>query len=352
MNNYKNILADKLYESVKSVYKNIENLKCINYEENNEGFYCDYNIPPINPKSFSMIRNRIMENKFEFAFELYKFSGVYEDGNSKKAMLQRIYVIAFPSKLELDNYKKFLEDASKNDHKVLGSKLNLFSSSNEIGQGLTLWHPKGAIIRYMMESFGQKAHLLNDYEWVYSPHIGKKELWEISGHLDFYKDSMYNPISIDDEEYYLKPMNCPFHINIYNSEIHSYKNLPVKYAEYGTVYRYELSGALNGLTRVRGFTQDDAHIICTPEQVENEIIEALKFSLYILKSFGMKKFQPYIATKPKDKFIGDEKQWENATEVLKRAILAIGLDYKIDEGGGAFYGPKIDLKLLDSFNRE
>ena len=204
----------------------------------------------------------------------------------------------------------------------------------------------------MLESFGQTAHILNDYQWVYTPHIGRADLWKTSGHLDYYKHSMYNPIVIDDEEYYLKPMNCPFHINIYNSEVHSYRDLPIKYAEYGTVYRYELSGTLNGLTRVRGFTQDDAHIICTPEQIESEVAAALKFSLYILRSFGFENFQPYISTKPKSKFIGKDSDWEMATEILKKAVVSAELDYKIDDGGGAFYGPKIDLKLKDSLNRE
>jgi threonyl-tRNA synthetase len=208
------------------------------------------------------------------------------------------------------------------------------------------------MIRYLLESFGQKAHLLNGYEWVYTPHIGRAELWKTSGHLDFYKDAMYSPMIIDQEEYYLKPMNCPFHINIYNSEIHSYRDLPVKYAEYGTVYRYELSGTLNGLTRVRGFTQDDAHIICTPEQISKEVTDALKFSMYMLRSFGLSRFQAYISTKPKEKFVGDIKDWEMATDVLKRAVVSAGLEYEIDEGGGAFYGPKIDLKLFDSLNRE
>jgi len=208
------------------------------------------------------------------------------------------------------------------------------------------------MLRYVLESFGQQAHILNGYDWVYSPHIGRAELWKTSGHLDFYRDSMYRPIVIDDEEYYLKPMNCPFHIAIYNSSIHSYRELPVKYAEYGTVYRYELSGTLNGLTRVRGFTQDDAHIICTPEQVEKEVADALKFSLYVLQSFGLTQFKPYISTKPKTKFIGDDDDWEMATDVLKKAVESAGLTYEIDEGGGAFYGPKIDLKLKDALNRE
>jgi threonyl-tRNA synthetase len=261
-------------------------------------------------------------------------------------------VTAYKTKEEFDRHMAFVLEASKRDHKKLGSQLKLFSFSDRIGQGLTLWHPKGAMLRYILQDFGQKAHILNGYEWVCTPHIGRSELWKTSGHLDFYRDSMYSPIVIEEEEYYLKPMNCPFHIEIYNSEIHSYKDLPVKYAEYGTVYRYELSGALNGLNRVRGFTQDDAHIICTPEQIGAEVAEALKFSLYILRSFGLEKFVPYLSTKPKAKFVGNEEDWQMATEVLRKAIESAGLDYKIDEGGGAFYGPKIDLKLKDSLDRE
>jgi threonyl-tRNA synthetase len=244
-----------------------------------------------------------------------------------------------------------MNEAALRDHKVLGPQLKLFSSSSDIGQGLILWHPKGAMLRYILEQFGQRAHILNDYQWVYSPHIGRAELWRTSGHLDFYKDSMYSPIAIDDEEYYLKPMNCPFHINIYNSEPRSYRDLLFRMAEYGTVYRYELSGALNGLTRVRGFTQDDAHIICSPEQIESEVANALKFSLYILRSFGFNDFDAYVSTKPKEKFIGDDSVWAMATDVLKNAVVSAGLNYQIDEGGGAFYGPKIDLKLKDSLGR-
>lgn len=344
MEYYKKQLAERLSNAVKA--------ECIHYEENHNGFFCDYDIPPLNPPVFSEIGKSMDSSGIECTYELHSFSGVYEDGNAVNRMLQRIYVTAFQNASDFDKYKAFVAEAQKRDHKVLGNELKLFSSSNEIGQGLNLWHPKGAMLRYMLESFGQTAHILNDYEWVYTPHIGKSDLWKTSGHLDFYKESMYNPIIIDDEEYYLKPMNCPFHIHNYNSEIHSYRDLPIKYAEYGTVYRYELSGTLNGLTRVRGFTQDDAHIICTPEQVEAEVTQALKFSLYMLHSFGLEQFEPYVSTKPKNKSIGKESDWEMATEILKKAVRAVGLEYQIDEGGGAFYGPKIDLKLRDSLNRQ
>lgn len=349
MENYKKLLADKLSDSVKMCFKN---MVFVNFKETDEGFYCDYDIPPLNPSAFSMISQNMNTDGIVCAFEIDSFSGVYEEGSAENRVLQRIYVTAFQTLSEYEAYKHFVEEALKRDHKTLGNELKLFSHSNDIGQGLTLWNPKGAMVRYLIENFGQTSHILNDYQWVYSPHIGRAELWKTSGHLDFYRDSMYSPIVIDDEEYYLKPMNCPFHINIYNNEVRSYRDLPIKYAEYGTVYRYELSGALNGLTRVRGFTQDDAHIFCTPEQVEKEVINALKFSLYILRSFGLDSFQPYVSTKPKHKFIGEDNDWEMATEILKKAVLSTGLTYKIDEGGGAFYGPKIDLKLRDSLKRE
>ncbi|HEX2947441.1 MAG TPA: threonine--tRNA ligase [Clostridia bacterium] len=286
------------------------------------------------------------------ALKLMHFSGAYWNGDAENAVLQRIYGTAWENPDELKSYINRVEEASKRDHRILGSQLDLFSSSQVIGQGLVLWHPKGAMIRFLLEKFSQTAHILNGYDWVYTPHIGRSELWKTSGHLQFYKESMYSAIEIDNEEYYLKPMSCPFHVMIYNSSLRSYKDLPIRYAEYATVYRYELSGVLQGLTRVRGFTQDDAHIICTPEQVYGEIVSALKFSLYILKSFGLSDFKAYVATKPEKKSIGDDKDWDTAIESLKSAVLEAGLVYEIDEGGGAFYGPKIDLKLRDALGRE
>ncbi|NJD04826.1 MAG: threonine--tRNA ligase [Ruminiclostridium sp.] len=286
------------------------------------------------------------------AFKLLRFSGAYWKGDSQNPMLQRIYGTAWQDGKQLKEYLLKIEEAAKRDHRVLGAQLDFFSSSQEIGQGLVLWHPKGAMVRYLLEKFSQSVHIMNGYEWVYSPHIGRSSLWKTSGHLQFYKDSMYNAIEIDDEEYYLKPMNCPFHIMIYNSLLRSYKDLPIRYAEYGTVYRYELSGVLQGLTRVRGFTQDDAHIICTSEQIHNEVVKALKFSLYILESFGMHDFKAYVATKPEKKSIGDDDTWNSAIQCLKDAVVESGLEYEIDDGGGAFYGPKIDLKLMDSLGRE
>jgi threonyl-tRNA synthetase len=286
------------------------------------------------------------------AFKLMHLSGAYWKGDAENPMLQRIYGTAWETADDLNAYIRRIEDASKRDHRTLGSQLDLFSSSQSIGQGLILWHPKGAMVRYLLEKFSQTAHILNGYEWVYTPHIGRSELWKTSGHLQYYKETMYSPIEIDNEEYYLKPMSCPFHVMIYNSSLKSYRDLPVRYAEYATVYRYELSGTLQGLTRVRGFTQDDAHIICTPEQVRDEISNALKFSLYILKAFGLNDFKAYVATKPEKKSIGDDKDWNDAIESLKKAVIEAGLEYDIDEGGGAFYGPKIDLKIKDALGRE
>ncbi|MCS6772475.1 MAG: threonine--tRNA ligase, partial [Kiritimatiellae bacterium] len=213
-----------------------------------------------------------------------------------------------------------------------GKELDLFSISDEVGPGLILWHPKGARIRVLVEDFSRQAHLENGYEWVFSPHIGRAHLWETSGHLSFYKENMYAPMDIEGEAYYAKPMNCPFHIQIYKSHIRSYRDLPKRYAEYGTVYRYERSGVLHGLTR------DDAHIFCRPDQVEDEILRALEFSLFILRKMGLTDFKAYLATRP-EKYVGDVAEWEKATEALRRAVEKEGLPYEVDEGGGAFYGP-------------
>ena len=261
------------------------------------GFYCDFDLPePLNAEKINAINNWLSTTDIDCAYELSGFSGAYHEGDANKKMLQRIYVIAFETQTELRNHRDKLSIAAEHDHKKLGARLGLFSTSDAVGQGLVLWHPKGAAIRFLLEQFSQAAHMLNGYQWAYTPHIGRSELWKISGHLDNFRDNMYNPIDIDGDEYYLKPMNCPFHFIIYNSETRSYRDLPIRIAEFGNVYRYELSGALHGLTRVRGFTQDDAHIICTPEQAEGEVAFALKFSLYILRSFGLTEFKPYVST--------------------------------------------------------
>ena len=349
MSDFKNELVKAIQNFVAYLF----NGEFVSSEFTDYGLFCDFDMSePLNPEKLDILKENMKNQNIACVYELSSFSGVYQDGDSNKKMLQRIYVTAFKEQAEFEDYKRKIILASEHDHKRLGAQLGLFSTSEEIGQGLVLWHPKGATIRFLLEQFSQTAHLMNGYQWVYTPHIGRSELWGISGHLENYKDTMYNPIDIDGEKYYLKPMNCPFHFIIYNSETRSYRDLPMRMAEFGTVYRYELSGTLHGLTRVRGFTQDDAHIICTPEQVESEVAFALKFSLYIIRSFGLSKFKPYISTKPKTKSIGSNDEWDMATEVLKKAVVAAGLEYEIDEGGGAFYGPKIDLKLYDSLGRE
>jgi threonyl-tRNA synthetase len=285
------------------------------------------------------------------AFKLLNIAGAYWRGDEKNRMLQRIYGTAWETSEQLEQYLWRLEEARKRDHRRLGKELDLFSVSDDVGPGLILWHPKGAMIRVLAEDFSRQAHLANGYEWVFSPHIGRAHLWETSGHLDFYKENMYAPMDIEGEAYYAKPMNCPFHIQIFKSQIRSYRDLPKRYAEYGTVYRFERGGVLHGLTRVRGFTQDDAHIFCRPDQIEDEISRALEFSLYILRSFGLSDFKAYLATIP-EKYVGDPAEWDRATAALRRAIDEHALPYEIDEGGGAFYGPKIDLKVNDALGRE
>jgi threonyl-tRNA synthetase len=284
-------------------------------------------------------------------FKLMHVAGAYWRGDEKRPMLQRIYGTAWNSKEELEQYLWRLEEAKKRDHRRLGKELDLFSVSDDVGPGLILWHPKGALIRVIAEDFSRQAHLQNGYEWVFSPHIGRAQLWETSGHLGFYKENMYSPMDIDGEDYYAKPMNCPFHIQIYKSHMRSYRDLPRRYAEYGTVYRYERSGVLHGLTRVRGFTQDDAHIFCRPDQVEEEISRALEFSLYVLRAFGLTDFKAYLSTRP-EKYVGEPADWDKATEALRRAVEQHDIVYELDEGGGAFYGPKIDLKVHDALGRE
>jgi len=285
------------------------------------------------------------------AFKLLRVSGAYWRGDEKRPMLQRIYGTVWPSKAELEQYLWRIEEAKRRDHRKLGRELDLYSISEDVGPGLILWHPKGALIRVLAEDFSRQAHLTSGYEWVFSPHIGRAHLWETSGHLDFYAENMYAPMDIEGDAYYAKPMNCPFHIEIFKSHVRSYRDLPKRYAEYGTVYRFERSGVLHGLTRVRGFTQDDAHIFCRPDQMEDEISKALEFSLYVLRAFGLDDFKAYLSTRP-DKYVGDPADWEHATEGLRRAIEAHNIAYELDEGGGAFYGPKIDLKVNDALGRE
>lgn len=285
------------------------------------------------------------------AFKLLSIAGAYWRGNENNPMLTRIYGTAWENPKELRLYLKLLEELKKRDHRKLGKELDLFSLHEEAGAGLVYWHPKGARIRLAIENFWRDQHYKNGYEMVYTPHVGKAWLWETSGHLDFYKEDMYPPMEMDKAQYYAKPMNCPFHIMIYNNTKHSYRDLPCRWAELGTVYRYEKAGALHGLLRVRGFTQDDAHIICTPEQMGDEILEVLRFSLFMLRSFGFQEISAYLSTKP-EKSVGESAKWDTATEALRTAIETEGLDYEIDEGGGVFYGPKIDLKIKDALGRQ
>jgi len=284
-------------------------------------------------------------------FKLLSIAGAYWRGDERNPMLQRIYGTAWNTREELEHYLWKQEEARKRDHRRLGKELDLFSVSDDVGPGLILWHPKGARIRVLFEDFIRQAHLEHGYEWVFSPHIGRAHLWHTSGHLDFYQESMYAPMDIEGEEYYIKPMNCPFHIHIYQSHLRSYRDLPQRYAEFGTVYRYERSGTLHGLARVRGFTQDDAHIFCRPDQVEEEISRALEFSLFVLRTIGLRDFKAYLSTLP-EKHVGETADWDRATEALRRAVEAHDLPYEVDEGGGAFYGPKIDLKVKDALERE
>ncbi len=284
-------------------------------------------------------------------FKLLSIAGAYWRGSEKNKMLTRIYGTAWASKADLKAYMDHLADVEKRDHRKLGKELDLFSLHEEAGPGLVYWHPRGARVRQVIEQFWREEHYKNGYEMVYTPHVGKSWLWETSGHLGFYKDGMYPPMEMDNTDYYVKPMNCPFHIMIYQNSKRSYRDLPFRWAELGTVYRYEKAGSLHGLMRVRGFTQDDAHLFVTPDQMDDEIMEVLRFSLHMLHSFGFKDIHAYISTKP-EKSVGEVEKWDAATEALKKAVEKEGLQYDIDEGGGAFYGPKIDLKIKDAIGRE
>ena len=285
------------------------------------------------------------------AFKLTSIAGAYWRGSESNPMLQRIYAVAFETQAEIDAYLSMQEEAAKRDHRKLGKQLDLYSINETVGPGLVLWHPKGARIRHAIETFWKEEHFANGYELIYTPHIGRGDLWRTSGHLDFYKDAMYSPMDIDGIPYYVKPMNCPFHIQIYQSGSHSYRDLPLRWAELGTVYRFEKAGVLHGLLRVRGFTQDDAHIICTPEQIEAEMQEVLRFSLNIWKTFGFKEIKAYLATRPAGA-VGEPARWETAQNSLLSAAQKEGLAVEIDRGGGVFYGPKIDLKVKDSLGHE
>jgi len=287
------------------------------------------------------------------AIKLMQISGAYWRGDERNPMLQRIYGTAWETAEQLKEYQDRLAEAEKRDHRKLGMQLDLFSVQPEqMGGGLILWHPKGGLIRHIAEEFCKEEHLAHGYDLVYSPHIGKSTLWETSGHLEFFKENMYAPMDIDGQEYYLKPMNCPFHILMYNSSLRSYRDLPFRFAEWGTVYRYERGGVLHGLLRVRGFTQDDAHHFCRADQMPEEIDFTLNFCLHILRSFGFADFSAYLSTRPEGKAAGDPALWRDAEAALEAALKRANIPYEIDEGGGAFYGPKIDLKIKDAIGRE
>ncbi len=283
-------------------------------------------------------------------FKLLSVAGAYWLGDEKNPMLQRIYGVAYPKKSQLDDYLLRIEEAKKRDHRRLGRELDLYSINDEIGPGLILWHPKGGFIRYKVEEFWRQEHLKNGYEFVYTPHIARLDLWNTSGHLGFFKENMYSPTEVDEQLYQIKPMNCPFHLQIFRSQTRSYRDLPIRWAELGTVYRYERSGVLHGLMRVRGFTQDDAHHFCRPDQLDAEIDMLLEFTLFILRSFGFSEFEIYLSTRP-EHYVGTPENWERATDALRAGLEKAALNYQIDPGEGVFYGPKIDIKIRDSIGR-
>jgi threonyl-tRNA synthetase len=283
-------------------------------------------------------------------FKLQSIAGAYWRGDENRPMLQRVYGTAWFSQEELDAHLHRLEEAQRRDHRRLGRELDLYMVSDEIGPGLILWQPKGAMVRYLVEQFEQQEQLERGYKLVYTPHIASQKIYQTSGHLETYRENMYSPMSIEEVDYYLKPMNCPGHIMIFKNDVRSYRDLPIRYAELGTVYRYERSGTLHGMLRVRGFTQDDAHIFCTPEQVVDEVEGVIDLAEHMARVFGYE-FQTYLATRP-EKAIGDEATWALAIERLTAALDRRGLPYQVDEGGGAFYGPKIDIKWVDALGRE
>jgi len=284
------------------------------------------------------------------AFKLTSVAGAYWRGDEKRPMLQRIYGVAFAKQSDLDDYLKRLAEAAKRDHRKLGKELDLFSLHEEAGPGLVYWHPRGATVRQLIEDFWKVEHRRRGYDIVYSPHIAKVHLWETSGHWNFYRENMYSPMEIDEIQYVLKPMNCPFHILMYKTQLRSYRNLPMRYAELGTVYRYERSGVLHGLARVRGFTQDDAHIFCRPDQIEAEVKDVVELAQFMMKSFGFEEYEMMLSTRP-EKAVGSEESWDMATAALRNVLDNLKIKYHVDPGEGVFYGPKIDVKLKDAIGR-
>ncbi len=283
-------------------------------------------------------------------FKLIKVAGAYWRGDEHNEMLQRLYGTAFSDRKKLKKYLNDLEEAKKRDHRKLGKELGLFTISDQVGPGLILWQPKGALLRRIIEDYWKKEHYRHDYELLYTPHIARLDLWKTSGHLDFYSENMYSSMAIDEVQYQLKPMNCPFHIAIYKSQMRSYREFPIRWCELGTVYRYERTGVLHGLLRVRGFTQDDAHIFCRPDQLEEEIFNILDLNLKILETFGFDQYDIYLSTRP-DKYVGSDEHWQKATGALEQALEKRGLSFQLDPGEGVFYGPKIDIKIKDVLGR-
>ncbi|MFC2007543.1 threonine--tRNA ligase [Chloroflexota bacterium] len=284
------------------------------------------------------------------AFKLVTIAGAYWRGDEKQPMLQRIYGIAFDTEEALDEHLARMEEAKKRDHRKLGKELEIFSIHEEAGPGLVHWHPKGAVIRRIIEDFWREEHIKHGYDIVYTPHIARVDLWKTSGHWEFYQENLYSPMEIDEQEYIVKPMNCLGHILIYKTGLHSYRELPLRYAELGTVYRYERSGVLHGMARVRGFTQDDAHIFCRFEQLEDEVTRVLELTKFMMDAFGFNKYEVLLSTRP-DKYAGAPETWEEATEILRQALERVGIAYKVDPGEGVFYGPKIDTKIEDALGR-
>lgn len=284
------------------------------------------------------------------AFKLLSTGGAYWRGDERNPMLQRIYGTSFPSQDELDAYLKNLEEIKRRDHRKLGKELDLVTIQDEIGPGLVLWHPKGAAIRLLIENFWREQHIKDGYQLVYSPHVARLDLWKTSGHVDYYKENMFASMKVENSEYQLKPMNCPYHIMIYKSHLHSYRDLPIRYGELGTVYRYERTGVLHGLLRVRGFTQDDAHLFCRPDQLEEEVSRVLDFTFFMLRTFGFSEFEVFLSTRPKES-VGSDEHWTLATQALEGALKSRGIAFTVDVGGGAFYGPKIDIKIKDALGR-
>ncbi len=285
------------------------------------------------------------------AMKLMSVTGAYWRGDEHNKMLQRVYGTAWETKEQFEQYLKKLAEIEARDHRRINKQLNLYTTADEVGGGLIIYGPKAGRIRSIVEHFWIEKHFISGYELLYSPHIGSQKLWETSGHLDFFRENMYSPLDIEGQAYYLKPVNCPFHMLVYKSQTRSYRDLPIRWAELGTVYRYERSGVLHGLMRVRGFTQDEAHIICAPEQMLDEIREVLTFSVDMWQAFGFSELNYYLSTRP-DKAMGTQEQWEYATGILQGVLEERALPYKIEKGGGAFYGPKIDIKIMDSLGRE